>query len=443
MSLNGIGIKDRLRTCIFKMGCGNVYAALNRLWHRSSAFLRDLRFRTSMKMQYSRIVRRIRKYPRDHKIRIAFVVTNVAKWKTQSLLDEIKKHDCFEPFFLISVINLPDIWNHLDMASEMAMEKSYFEAKGCPCELAFDPVTKTPIPFSKFCPDIVFYSEPYFKGEGQRVHDVMKYALCCYVPYGVEYEKNLAIHNLPYFHPFLFLHVAWNEEQARYLRRLIPWRTRPGVILGLGHTAFDQLQPRKDEINKGYVIYAPHFSFRVEGYYRALTISTFMWNGKEILAYAKRHPEIKWVFKPHPRLRTELVAKGGWQPSEVASYYNEWESIGKACYTSDYADLFRESRAMITDSASFLLEYPATGNPIIHLKEKDSGVEYRDSVLPLLDTYYQVSNLPEMFNAFQMVIEHGEDPRRKERLEALTKQNIIGVNAAENIVRYLQKVVCR
>ena len=39
--------------------------------------------------------------------------------------------------------------------------------------------------------------------------------------------------------------------------------------------------------------------------------------GKDILDYAKSHPEINWVFKPHPRLRTELTYSNVWTKKEV------------------------------------------------------------------------------------------------------------------------------
>ncbi len=116
-------IKGFARTCFIMLGCGGIYNAMSRSRHWLSAFTRDVRHRFSMQAQYRQVVRRIREYPATHKIRIAFVVTNVAKWKTQSLLNEIKKHDCFEPFFLVSVINDPYILNHLDLNVELEKEK--------------------------------------------------------------------------------------------------------------------------------------------------------------------------------------------------------------------------------------------------------------------------------------------------------------------------------
>ena len=56
------------------------------------------------------------------------------------------------------------------------------------------------------------------------------------------------------------------------------------------------------EKEKKYVIYAPHWSIDDN----RTNYATFEWNGKYILEYAKKHPEIKWIFKPHPSLKLRL-----------------------------------------------------------------------------------------------------------------------------------------
>lgn len=47
-----------------------------------------------------------------------------------------------------------------------------------------------------------------------------------------------------------------------------------------------------------------------------------------MLDWAKCHPEFKWVFKPHPRLKNALIKNNIMSEEEVERYYSEWEKIG-------------------------------------------------------------------------------------------------------------------
>jgi len=65
------------------------------------------------------------------------------------------------------------------------------------------------------------------------------------------------------------------------------------------------------------------------------------------------------VFKPHPRLKYELVQHGIMTMAEADEYYDAWRSIPNASVyeQGNYFGLFVESTLMITDCISFLGEY--------------------------------------------------------------------------------------
>ena len=392
--------------------------------------------------RYFKIKLRIRRYPDAQKIKVIFLVSNISKWKTQSLYNAFKNSKRFRPIVLITILDDERQWKYIDVRSEFERQKKFYEGQGCVCDFAYDPQVGELKSIVDLSPDIVFFQEPYYTFPGQCVKDIKKVALCCYVPYGVEYEQGFAFYKVWGFHNFLYLNVTWCEERAKYLKRFIPWYTRAGTIKALGHTIFDLLKDQDTIANGDYVIYAPHFSFPITDYERPSTISTFMWSGRLILAFAQKHPEIKWAFKPHPRLRTELIDTGGWSKSEVDAYYQAWETIGTVCYTSDYIQMFRNSRVLITDSASFLLEYPVTGHPVIHLKLSDEYPLYDPYVRPLLSTYYIAKNPEELKRQLKLVVEDGVDPNKDERITALHKLNMISEkSAARNIVDYLSRQI--
>ena len=70
-----------------------------------------------------------------------------------------------------------------------------------------------------------------------------------------------------------------------------------------------------------YVIYAPHWAIKDIGF----KYGTFEWSGQYMLNYAKSHPEIKWLFKPHPILFKTLVDTGLYTTQEAEQYYEDWE----------------------------------------------------------------------------------------------------------------------
>ena len=213
-----------------------------------------------------------------------------------------------------------------------------------------------------------------------------------------------------------------------------------------GHPGLDYAFHARERLMQGdKVIYAPHFSFPIEGRPWKLTWEwgTFNWNGREILAYAEKHPEMRWVFKPHPLLRESIVQTGLMTKDETDAYYAKWERLGDVCYDSDYKGLFLESRALITDGGTFLTEYGATGKPIIHLICPDNVLKPLPPSKVVYDTYYDVHDLDEMYSTFKMVLEEGKDPSRERRLAGIGEAGWGTVDAAANIIADLAKVLHR
>ena len=372
-------------------------------------------------------------------LRVLFVVDNISKWKTQKLYDAMDASPLYEPMVGLTLgpgISFPDLHTRLET------EKAFYGSRGCKVYALYDAETGENIPVSSLKPDIVFYQE-CCAGlcRGQCVYDVSRFALTMYIPYSIEYETVNAIYRKPNFQDQLFLNICWNSVREKYVKGLSFPFSRAGRIVGLGYPFIDELL---QDLNctGDFVIYAPHFSFPVKGVTRPLTIGTFMETGAEILKYAQRHPEIQWVFKPHPGLRSDLEQNGGWTRAEVDAYYSAWEQLGVGCYTSDYPYYFARSRAMITDSASFLLEYPVTQKPLIWLVNDGQEKTTTPFVEPLFATFYKVSGGRGLVETLDEVIVQHKDPLRRARVSELNTLNLV-VGGTERIMDYLRKCVLR
>ena len=393
--------------------------------------------------RYKRHLERIRLNVRQGKrIRILFLSSETAKWKIQGLFRLLCSDKRFDPFVVICPMSAA-ARNDLGLLSKkLADLRSFHVQMGNPTLNGIDG-SGSPVPLSFFSPDIVWFDQPWMLFPSNEPMTVSRFALTCYQPYFVpNYEKFPETCFLP-FHRCLFEMMVMNDQLANGYRVDIGSRAYAAHFISVGHTALDLIRSSNPEERfRDCVIYAPHWSFIHPNNPNWECFSTFLQNGREILAYAKNHKEIQWVFKPHPSLAEQLVRKKVWTDSEVSSYYDEWQKLGTVCLDGDYQSLFASARAMVTDCGSFLTEFAATGRPIIHLLPFPRRTYPSEAMAPLFNTFYQVQNLETMYRAFDEIIVHGKDPQRDTRLAMVRAYGLQNSDAARRIVLHLENLFC-
>lgn len=394
---------------------------------------------------YRAVLHRLRLHANDsnRRINVLFVCGDCTKWKVQSVYNRMLGSSRFSPMIAITLYG----W-HDDVASaeDRALKTfNYFQQKGMRAEFAYSFSKHKPLSLSRFKPDIVFYDQPWDIFPAHMPDTVSSYALTCYVAYMVpNLQINFTHVALP-FHRYLFRHFTlsktWSDDGEAF--RNANHISAAGVFCSTGHPMLDQFS--KDDFGhwdeNGCVIYAPHWAFAHKDNPNSLNISTFLWTGIPILKYAQKHPEIKWSFKPHPVLRGMLLKSGVMALEDINAYYEAWEQLGECCYTGDYSDLFKRSRAMITDCSSFLSEYACTGKPLVRLVSPDDKTNLSPSIKPLINSYYHVCSLSELEPMLNKILVRREDPNCEERQAAAKAMNLLGVDAAGNIVSQLESLI--
>lgn len=397
-----------------------------------------------LKRNYGRVLRRLRRACGSRRIRVAFLVSEIAKWKAQPVFDLMRASDLFDPF--IAVMELTrNASRPVEELRRTGEEKvAYFTSRGMPAVDIWRYGTADTIDIGRLGADIVFYQQPWDLPRSMKPLPVSRRALTFYFPYSTPNRWLPKLDLGHKLHHFLFGYIVINEELAKlylkmektdfigaYAPRLLPF----------GHPTLDGIEfdDRPDDGSR-CVIYAPHWSIQYGGLNPPLKYATFLENGRAILDYAKAHSEVKWAFKPHPGLKGTLVRQGAMTQAEVDAYYREWESIGEACYTAegDYRKLFARSRALITDCGSFLTEYGCTGKPVIRLICRNLNVDPHPSVKALYAQYYNVRTAEEMYAAFETVVLKHEDPKREARVRELRRANLVGHDVAGRIVGYIR-----
>lgn len=392
----------------------------------------------SVKANYERQLQRVRaKLAAGGKLKVVFLVSDASKWKMQSLFEAMAASKRFEPLIAVSQFG----WHESRSSAEERSRKTmrFFGDLHLPVESACSYETHKAIPLSAFSPDIVFYQQPW---DVEAAHDpvaVSKFALTCYVPY---YVPNFSPQHFDYalpFHRTLFRYFLLNKICVDAYKDAMGKLSVAGSMVPTGHPMLDRFAGIDfgDINDDGVVIYAPHWTFPHKDNPNSANISTFLWTGRLMLEYAKSHAEIKWAFKPHPVLRGMLQKSGVMTLDEINSYYSEWEAIGESCYDGSYVDLFKRSRALVTDCASFLTEYACTGKPVIRMISPQAITKPGRFSEKLYSTYYQVHTQEELSPTLDRILVKRDDPNREARQSAAKAMNLLGVDAAGNIIVHL------
>lgn len=373
------------------------------------------------------------------RIRVLFLVYDLAKWKSQLVLERMIADPQFEPIVVLTAADTD--WQAPKYIVQKKHEEMlrFFTNQSVPCYDSYDSVSNSAGALEEYEPDIVYYSQPWGYDARQDPATVAHYALTCYVPYFVPNYGYAKMDCNPIFHRTVYAYFILNNLWADYFRvNVASWR-RACSYVPTGHPGLDYFSEAgvsERAFDEQFVIYAPHWSIPHENNENKENYSTFLETGRPMLEYAKAHPEFKWVFKPHPTLKVTLITTGAMTRDEVEACYAEWERIGTACYTGDYQKLFLDSRLLITDCGSFLSEYGSTGKPIVWLKSKKCKIKLLDFNKRLYDTYYKAFSWTEAEEILSKVLVKGLDPDRGRRMKALEVSGLQDSHAAERIVAY-------
>lgn len=397
-----------------------------------------------LRSRYAVTAARIRRKSRQgEKIRVLFLVNETAKWKAQSIFDLLSKDARYKVSIAVSIGDTDSSLSHEERSVKVSSRVSWFEKQGIDnCLIAYDPESDTPLPLDKFKPDIVFYHQPWFLPPCQMPRVVSRYALTCYIPYFVPTFANNTMHCQLQLHKDIYWHFVLNDDWKNFYLSEIDISEYAGNILATGHPILDAIKLREGESREvECVIYAPHWSICHPNNPNEINLSTFLDTGKPILDYARSHPEINWIFRPHPTLRLALKRTLAMTEQEIERYYSEWAEIGEVSEGGGYVDIFNRSRALITDCDSFLSEYAFTGKPIVWLISKVKNKRHFSPFKYLFDTYYKVFEASALEDVLNEVVVKQRDYRKPERIAAIKRTGLISQDSARMIAERIESLL--
>ena len=400
----------------------------------------------AVRRRYRKVLARIRRKPAGEKLRVLFCVGEPAKWKCQRLFEKMAESGIFEPVVCLTAWN-GQAANFIDdekLARQHREAEAFFDGLGDAHVRAYKKNSKGSFDLAKFKPDLVFYSEPYAPARVQTPPFASRSALTFYIPYFVPSHGDIQIEGHQPLHRFLYAYFTLNGWWAEAFDKSWPKFDHTTRFVATGHPSLDFFAGHGGgEMGDGPVVFAPHYSFPHPKNHFAFPFSTFLWSGRQVLEYAQAHPGLGWVYKPHPLLREYLLRTGMMSEAEVDAYWAAWAAVGQVCEDGAYQDLFIRSRALVTDSCTFLMEYGATGKPVIHLKRHDTGVTPVPPARAVFDAYYQVYDEESLAQAFSDLFEPGGrgDWMREKRLAAVRSAGVVDSDASGKIIAYLRDLL--
>lgn len=380
-----------------------------------------------IRSNYAAVLKKLQQDIQTRKLKVVFFSSEKSKWAYQSLYEEFSKNPHFEPQVLISVqkVLLKKKYHFCEWEKIAKSSFEFFQNKNMNVDYAFDFEKKKFKPLSEFQPDIIFYEQPWNIPDEQALINTSKYALGFYCSYGScmthgvnEYSEvffkdiytyfldNPAIKDILIDHDFSAdsLAVCGQLKLDAYLKPVneanIIWKTK----------------------NQKRIIWAPHHSFYPKS---TLRFGTFDWNYQFIYNFAKNHPEIEFILKPHPELKRQIIRNNLMNSHKMDEYFNNWEKLSNAqIYASgNYFDMFRTSDLLITDCNSFLYEYLPTKKPVIQLISKNS-VGHNSFGQKIISGYYKAATVEELEQLIDTVLMKSDDPLLPVR-EKIIAQDLI------------------
>ena len=230
--------------------------------------------------------------------------------------------------------------------------------------------------------DILFLQNPYdiTRPEGWRVPDLLKLVpRLAYVPYALEIgggEENATLQmNLPLQRVAWMVFARSSQHKAMFARHCAGGNAH---VVVTGHPKMDAVLGQLPAPDPGLtafaagrklVVWNPQFDVRLNGTAFGSGYSTFLrWRDFLPDEFARR-PDMALVIRPHPLFFAALDDRGIWNRAQKDAFLRRCTTTGNIQIDRrpSYLPVFGASAAMISDASSFILEYGATGKPLLYL----------------------------------------------------------------------------
>lgn len=383
---------------------------------RHEAMLRTL---AEGNFQTRALVKRTRQEP----IHLVLVAHMPALWST---FDSLYAAAANDPAFRVTVVAVP--YRHASLPAGQYKDEGIFEfltARHVKVVRGYNQETGAWLQPEWLAPDYVFFQTPYdlFPAEWS-VSNVSMLARIGYVPYGASLFKGevVDVSHPPEFFSFVSL-VLMESQHARDLMieqfRFESWFDDKAFVIS-GFPKLDYITARKNleggtwrrrlDSNVKRILWTPRW--------RTSEHNCHFFDYKDFFVeYCRKHTDVDFVFRPHPLCLQNFVQTGEMTAADASRLEQTYRDSANMTLdrSGDYQDTFLTSDVLVTDISSMMLEFFATGKPVIYTHRVDNFNRLGER---LAEGFYWVRNASELDATLTMLFS-GKDPLKSKRQDLL------------------------
>ncbi|MBP3223847.1 MAG: hypothetical protein J6M14_00915 [Campylobacter sp.] len=230
--------------------------------------------------------------------------------------------------------------------------------------------------------DIIYFTNPY----DAMVHEFHKIRYICtksILPIYINYAFSHFKYSEGYIFSLPEMSFCWrvfldNEFEFKDFKKVALLKGKNAKVTG--YAKMDSFIPKKIENHKKTILIAPHHTIKNN----ALKLSNFLEYYDFILTLPQKFPNVRFIFRPHPLLFTNLLNQGFWSKEQVDEYLKKIKSVMEFSSGGDYLDIFNEADGIIHDCGSFISEWLYSG-------KKGCFVSFDNLVFNQLNEYGKIA----------------------------------------------------
>lgn len=287
-------------------------------------------------------------------------------------------------------------------------------------------------------PDYVILTRPYDEEiqPGYQSNVLASYTKICYIPYS--YCKMKWDSRMVYNCGFMDHVYAVFTESPMYcqmLKQIFCGIFKAGwkQVRYVGYPRFDlhHGQKRSTGRYKKTILWLPRWTTK-----DILESSTFFKYKDRLIEYAKAHPEVRLICRPHPLMLTNFISTGEMTGAEVETFKKTFDETDNLLLdeSGDYLPSFEEADVFVSDTSSLLIEEFITGKPIIFC---GSMSHFDREAKKWARLMYQVHSGEELIRRLRNLLD-GHDPNQIPRLSFVEDNLRLDDNCGEKIIAFLK-----
>lgn len=372
------------------------------------------------------------------KIKVVFLAIHKSVWKVDPVFKKMLDVPYFEPIILVCPYTF---YGEERMWEDMKDTYEYFKDKGYPLLSSYNKDEDRWISLEEIKPDIVFFTNPHNLTRKEYYEDAYMNYLSCYAGYGMSvanFENGEAQYNQRFHNAIWIIFVQNRYMYNDFIKSSS--RTTKGLFLVIDNIAEEIISMPDNQkiVWKNFdthkkIIFAPHHTINKDF---SLQLGNFLKYAELLkLLVLETEKSIVWAFKPHPILKSKLYLHKDWGAEKTDAYYSFWENQPNSQLdVGEYVDLFRQSDAMIHDSASFIAEYIFTDKPMLYLMNDNTRKNLNYFGNRCLDTAKEAWNEKNIRNFIDDLLSDKDYKKNNRNLFIDEYFNNLGANKSSSVI---------